>query len=103
MKYENKREEITDIITPEAFDDPEFKKGIVLKMEQATIRITRVDRKNKRVWGEHIVMVEASNVDSHYGHNVDASEEAIFIQGSPYCTDCNMPVSQMSKKERKSE
>lgn len=103
MKYKNKREEITDIITPEAFDDPEFKKGIVLKMEKATIRLTRVDRKNKRVWGEHIVMVDSKPVDTHLGHNVDTSEEVIFIHGVPYCTDCSMPVSEEAKKEQDNE
>lgn len=89
----NKKEEITDLIRPEAFDDPNFKKGLALVMEKATIKITKIDRKNKRVWGEHIVLMDQKTTLSHYGHNVDTTQE------TPFCTDCEVPVDQPSTED----
>jgi hypothetical protein len=82
-----KKEEITDIIAPEAFEDKNFKKGIVLKLEKATLRITKVNRKEKRVWAEHISLYGLDTAMSHYGHNVD-----VRADGAAYCTDCECEV-----------
>lgn len=54
----NKKEEISDMIMPQAYDDINFKPGLVLKFTKASIRITKVDRKNKRTWGEHIQLYD---------------------------------------------
>lgn len=89
-----KREEITDLIKPEAFDDPKFKKGLLLKFTKASIVITRVDRKNKRVWGEHQKTYEFNTAISHYGHNVEKNDD-----GSAYCNDCMTEIDQAATEE----
>lgn len=93
------KEEITDLIDPKAYGDENFKKGLVLKFSQATIRVTRVDRKNKRAWGEHMELVNHNKGFSHYGHNLDSTEETIKEYGVPFCTDCEIPVSEMANNE----
>jgi hypothetical protein len=95
----NKKEEITDIISDEAYADPDFKKGLVLKFQKATIKITKVDRKNKRTWGEHIVLVKGNVIETHQDHNVDSSKEAYDLYGMPYCTDCEVPVNEVSTED----
>lgn len=99
MKYDNKREEITDIIDPFAFEDPKFKPGLVLKMEKATIKLTKVDRKNKRAWGEHIVLVNQAAVAGHYGHLINSTREVLYLYGAPLCTECNVPVGEPTTRE----
>lgn len=93
------KEEITDLVDPKAYDDPKFKKGIALKFERATIKVTKVDRKNKRAWGEHIVLVDQSIVGTHHGHNVDSTQQAFIEYGRPFCTDCQVPVDQPSTED----
>lgn len=90
----SKREEITDVISDGAFEDPEFKKGLVLKFEKATLKITKIDRKNKRVWAEHIALYDFKSGMSHYGHLVDTTNpEGI------YCTDCQVTIDQPSTED----
>lgn len=90
------KEEITDILTADGIRSGEFKKGQLLKFEYegsvTCIKITRLDRKNGKAWGEHIEPVNNNVALSHYGHNLDATEEAIREYRVPYCTDCEMPV-----------
>lgn len=93
IRYQNKREDISDMIKSEAYDDPEFKKGLVLKFERTTIKITRIDRKNKRAWGEHIQLHDQRITLSHYGHEVDLTEN------TPFCIDCEVPVSESSTED----
>ncbi len=89
----NKREEITDLISSKAYADPNFKKGLALKFEETVIKVTRVDRKNKRCWGEHIELVSKRVFDTHRDH-------IIAIKGDmPFCTNCNVPVSQPSTED----
>ena len=90
----SKREEITDMITDAAFGDPNFKKGLVLKFAKATLKITRVDRKNKRVWAEHISLYDFNKGMSHYGHDVDVSDP-----NKVWCNDCNLEISDQASKE----
>lgn len=91
------KEEISDILTAEGIRSGEFKKGQMLKFEyegsQTCIKITRIDRKNGRAWGEHIEPVNNNIALSHYGHNLDATEETIREHRVPFCTDCEIPVS----------
>lgn len=93
----NKKEEITDMITDAAYDDPEFKKGLVLKFDyegsKTSLKLTRVDRKNKRTWAEHINLIKMDQGMSHYGHEIDAT------QNPPYCTDCDEPVDQFANQD----
>lgn len=95
------KEEISDLFPPAAFEDFEYlKKGKVFEYEGGiVIKVTRVDRKNKRAWGEHIELVNHNKGFSHYGHNLDSTEEAIKQYGVPYCTDCETPVSEMASNE----
>jgi len=95
------KEEITYIISDEAYDDPNFKKGLLLKMEKANIVITRVDRKNKRTWGRHIQPVNQSIATTHYGHNIDTTEEIQAEFGAPYCTDCEVPLNEQATVDGK--
>ncbi len=99
------KEEITDILTAEGIRSGEFKKGQMLKFEyegsQTCIKITRLDKKNGRAWGEHIEPVNNNIALSHYGHNLDATEEAIRQYRVPYCTDCETPVSLEATPEGK--
>lgn len=95
----NKKEEISDLIAPEAYDDPTFQKGIVLKFAKATIKVTKVDRKNKRTWGEHISLVNQRIAGTHHEHTVDSSKTAYDEYGVPFCEDCNVPVDQPSTED----
>lgn len=99
------KEEITDILTPDGCKSGEYKKGQLLKFEHegsvTCIKITRIDRKNGRAWGEHIEPVNNNVALSHYGHNLDATEEAIREYRVPYCTDCEMPVNSEASAEGK--
>lgn len=88
------KEEITDLIKDEAYEDLDFKKGTLLKFTSATIVVTRVDRKNHRTWGRHTSTVSKNLALSHYKHNVDITEETQKQYGAPYCTDCEIPLSQ---------
>lgn len=90
----SKKEEITDVIKPEAFDDPNFKKGLVLKFAKATLKLTRVDRKNKRVWAEHINVYDFNTGMSHYGHDVDVSDPSRV-----FCNDCQLEISDKATEE----
>lgn len=91
----NKKEEITDIISDEAYEDPKFRKGIVLKFERATIKITKVDRKNKRVWGEHIVLVKGNVAATHEGHDVTGGGPGDL----PFCNDCQVNIDEPSTED----
>ncbi len=100
-----KREEITDIIndlktryTPENFKKMGIKKGKVLTFDYegspVVLEVTKVAK--GRYWAKHIKLHEPNVVASHYRHNVDATDEATKEYGSPFCTDCEMPVSQVA-------
>lgn len=95
----NKKEEITDLIAPEAYDDPLFKKGLVLKFTKTTIKVTKVDRKNKRAWGEHITLVNQKIVGTHQDHEVNSTKEMYDEYGLPFCEDCLVPVDQPSTED----
>jgi len=90
------KENISDLIDPKAYKDPKFKKGLVLKFSEATIRITRVDRKNEKTWGEHIKLVNNNKGFSHYEHHLDSTSDMLKEYGVPYCSDCEIPVSEMA-------
>lgn len=90
----SKREEITDVISDAAYDDPNFKAGLVMKFAKATLKITRVDRKNKRTWAEHINLYDFETGISHYGHDVDTKDPAKI-----YCNDCKVEISDKATRE----
>lgn len=99
----NKKEEITDLIDPSAYDNESlrdtFKVGAVMAFTQATIKITKIDRKNKRTWGEHIVLVNQRIVGTHHEHDVDTSKVAYDFHGAPWCRDCKVPVTEPSTED----
>lgn len=107
MNKENKTpeigtvEEITDMIDPRAYEDKNFKKGMLLKFTEASLVITKVDRKNKRTWARHTKTFAQDITLSHYDHNVDPTEEAIREYGCPYCTDCEIPVGEPANTQGK--
>lgn len=96
------REEITDLIDPKAYDDKaneSFKVGAVIKFSQATIKITKIDRKNKRTWGVHTVLVDQKIVGQHHLHEVNRSKEAYKEYGAPYCEDCEVRIDEPSTED----
>ena len=95
----NKKEEISDLIDPSAYDSPDFQKGLVLKFAEATIKITKVDRKNKRTWGEHIVLINNAIVGTHEGHDVDHGKGAYNMFGMPFCKDCKVKIDEPSTED----
>lgn len=84
------KEELTDMFKPEAI--PKIKVGSVLKFEYegsiTCIRITR--RTQTRIWGVHVTLLDYNTMMSHYGHNLDATEEPTW------CDDCECPVTEVS-------
>lgn len=92
----NKKEEITDIFGDQIAQAVNvYKKGQVLKFELATIRITRIDRKHNRIWGEHIDLYREEVINSHKGHAVGEPDE----NGIPFCEDCQAPITKMASTE----
>lgn len=78
--------------------DYKHKVGTVLKFEYegspTYIKITKIDRKNKKLWGEHIKLYDFNTGMSHYGHDVDSSDtEHIF------CRDCQVEIDQASTED----
>lgn len=90
------KEEITDILTKKGVQSGEYKKGQLLKFSNAkiAIKITRIDRKNGRAWGEHVETMVHNTALGHYRHNIDQSDEAIKKYRTPYCEDCEVPINQ---------
>lgn len=97
----NKKEEITDLIDPSAYESnfEDFKKGAVMKFAEATIKITKIDRKNKRTWGEHITLVNQRIVGTHHEHDVDTSKASYDLFGTPFCKDCKVAVTETSTED----
>jgi len=98
-----KREEITDLFGDVYQEvDPEthkfvFRVGRVLKFNYegsiTTIKVTKIDRKAKRMWGVHIELVDQRIVRMHYGHEVDSD------QVPPMCLDCQVPVTEPATED----
>lgn len=97
------REEITDLFG-DVYQEKDtdtgkfvFRKGRVLRFDYegslTTIKVTKIDRRAKRMWGEHIELVDQKIVRSHYGHDVDQKT------APPLCLDCNVPVTQPSTED----
>lgn len=99
-----KKENLSDMMIDRAYTDKDengkyvFHVGKVLKFDYEGspihIKITRIDRKNKKMWGEHIALYDFDTGMSHYGHDVDVSDsEHIF------CRDCNVEIDQPATEE----
>lgn len=104
------KEEITDLFTPEVYTAKEkdvdrfvFHKGKLLKFNFegsiTCIRVTRIDRKNQRMWGVHIQPMLYHTAMGHYRHNIDVTEEAIQEHGGAWCSDCEVLVSEPSTED----
>ncbi len=99
-----KREEISDVIIDRAYTDKDkegkyvFHVGRLLTFDYEGspihIRVTKIDRKNKRMWGEHITLYDLNTGMTHYGHDIDASDDTKVI-----CRDCNVEVNQPNTEE----
>lgn len=92
------KEEITDILTPDGVRSGDFKRGQVLKFDYegtiTCIKITRLDKKNGRAWGQHVELVNFKQGIGHYGHLIDTTDTAIRRYGVPFCEDCGVPINQ---------
>lgn len=91
------KEEITDLLSDAAINT--FKVGQVLKFSNATIRITKIDRKNMRVWGQHVSLYDQKIVNTHIGHHIDKSIKTVGLHGTPFCLDCQVPLSEPSTED----
>lgn len=87
-----KKEEITDVISEKGIK--EIKVGTILKFDYEGspihIKVTKKDTKNMRIWGEHIKLYDMDTGMSHYGHNIDTTNE----NGMVYCSDCEVFIDQ---------
>lgn len=101
-------EEISDMMTPKSYIDRVdgqyvFRKGKVLKFNYegsiTSLKITKIDRKNQRMWAVQINLHDQRIVVSHYGHSVDTTGEALEKYGSPWCEDCEIPVTEPSTED----
>lgn len=91
-------EEISDILTDKAFlpvKDGGMKKGHLLKFTQASLVITKIDRKNKRAWAKHVETHNHKNVFSHTGHDVTGGGPGDL----PFCNDCQVNINQPSTED----
>lgn len=97
----NKKEEITDLISDEGI--MKLVKGQVLTFQKGTqitsLKITKLDKKNKRVWAEHVDLIGAQNAMSHEDHILDRSNWAIQQFTVPFCEDCKVPISKPATEE----
>lgn len=97
-------EEIKQGKTAEEFKSMKIKKGRTLTFNyegsMTVLEITRTTR-DGRYFAKEIELHEPNTVASHYGHNVDATQEASEQYGAPYCTDCEIPVSDKATLEGK--
>lgn len=91
----NFKEEITDILTAEGIRSGLYEKGQLLKFETATLKITKIDKKNGRAWGEHIKTVNGQIVNSHDGHDVGGGGPGDL----PYCNDCKVNIDEPSTED----
>ena len=99
-----KKENLSDMFIDRFYTDKDTKGeyvnkvGKMLKFEYegspTHIKITRIDRKNKRVWGEHIKLYDFNTGMSHYGHDLDTSDSNHI-----YCRDCQVEISQPHTEE----
>lgn len=102
-------EEITDMFTEEAYSAKQdgkflYKKGKLLRFEfEGSITelvITRIDRKNKRMWARHTrTGTSFDDIESHVDHLIDSSREAIEEFGTAFCQDCEVPIIEPSTQD----
>lgn len=89
------KEEITDLISDKGI--MELKVGQVLGFNYegsvTRIKVTKIDRKNMRIWGEHVDLIDVNTGMSHYGHDLDRT------QSPPWCNDCQVPVNVESTED----
>lgn len=106
---ENPEEDITDTIEElkkgygADFDKLNIKPGRVMGFDyegsKTYLEIGRIE--DGRYFAKQVEMHEQNTVASHYRHNVDATEETIKEYGSPWCQDCEIPVSEAATVEGK--
>lgn len=90
----NKSEEITDMMTAKAFKD--FYVGKLLGFADGTrMKITKIDKKNKRMWAVKVELVDQRIARTHYGHDVTGGQAGDF----PFCNDCKVNVNEPSTED----
>lgn len=99
-----KKEDLTDMMIDAAYTDRGedgkylFYKGRVLTFSYEGspihIKITRIDRKNKKMYGERIALYDFNTGMSHYGHDVDTTDSDHI-----YCNDCKVEIDQPATEE----
>lgn len=93
-----KKEEITDVLTEKAIK--RLRRGETLHFANAEnvhtyLKITKIDRKNMRVWAEHVPpFIDFNTGMSHYGHDVDTTRK-----GLPFCRDCDREIDMESTED----
>lgn len=93
-----KIEEISDIIPDKLWENPDFKADFVLRFaDDTTLKVTKINRKSKRVWARHVELVEQIVANTHFGHAVDVTEEP------PYCSDCEVYITDGATPEGKTK
>jgi hypothetical protein len=96
-----KREEITDLMSLEARKHYDIEVGKLLKFrkdnEIVAIVVTRMTK--TRMWGVHVEVNDRQVVHSHRGHAVDTTEDTVREYKAPYCTDCEVPVTEPSTED----
>ena len=69
--------EITDTISPEGID--KLKKGQILiftnDKERIDLKITRIDRKNHRIWAERVITFRSDEIVVNTGNKRETIEE----------------------------
>lgn len=98
------KEEITDLFNDETIRNKDVLavgKVAIFDYEgsKTCIKITRIDRKNARIWGKHISLSEANSFMSHYGHQIDKRKETVKKYGTPFCLDCRFSLSHGATEE----
>jgi len=99
-----KKENLSDMMIDRAYTDKDehgkyvFHVGKILKFSYEGspihIKITRIDRKSKKMWGEHVNLYDFNTGMSHYGHDIDVTDPARV-----YCNDCKTEIDQPATEE----
>lgn len=99
-----RKEDLTDMMKPEAYTDKDADGKFVMYVgrtlvfnyegSKTYIKITKIDRKNQKMWGQHIKLYDYDKGISHYGHDVDSTDmEHVF------CRDCQVEISQSATED----
>ena len=91
----SKLENVGDIFTTEG--KAKLKKGNVLGFIQegkkVNYKVVSLPG-NGNVWVRKIKLTNPLAMRTHHGHTIDTTNETVREFGAPYCSDCEMPISE---------